>query len=269
MMRRDFSDYVLSVAGRLVGFGVYAMLLAPAIIVVGASFTQGEMLQFPPNGVSLRWYTQAWNSVEFRSAMWTSTYLAVMASAIALALGFTASFVIDRFEFPGKAIFKSLLLSPIVIPIVVLGLALLYLMSYMRIGQSLTGLLLGHVLVALPYVVRALLNGLALFNTTLEEAALNLGASPLRAVTKVTIPVLMPNIVAGGIFAVVTSFGNITLSIFLSGATTVTLPVRIFSFVESSYDPTVAAVSGCVIFVTLGTILIAERLVGMSKVIGK
>lgn len=269
MMRRDLSDYVLAIFGRLIGFGVYGMLLAPAIIVIGASFTKGELLQFPPEGISLRWYAQAWGSPEFKGAMWTSAYLAFLASAIALVLGFTASFVIDRFEFPGKSVFKALLLSPIVIPIVVLGLALLYLMSFLGIGQSLPGLLIGHILVSLPYVVRALLNGLALFNTTLEEAALNLGASPLRAVTKITIPVLMPNLVAGSIFAVVTSFGNITLSIFLSSATTVTLPVRIFSFVESSYDPTVAAVSGCVIVVTLATILLAERLVGMSKVVGK
>lgn len=269
MIRRDPSDYALFIAGCIVRFFVYAMLLAPAVIVLGASLTRGSLLQFPPDGVSLTWYARAWGSQEFTSAIWISTYLAVLASGISLALGFSAAFVIDRFAFPGRAIFQSLLLSPIVIPIVVLGLALLYLLSSLRIGQSLAGLLIGHILVSLPYVVRALLNGLSLFNTTLEEAALNLGASPLRAVTRVTVPMLMPNLVAGAIFAFVTSFGNITLSVFLSGASTVTLPVRIFSFVESSYDPTVAAVSGFVIFVTLGTILIAERLVGMTKIVGK
>lgn len=269
MIQRDISDHILTGLGYLIRFCVYAMLLAPAIIVIGASVTTGSILKFPPDGVSFGWYAKAWASQEFTSGIWLSTYLALLASAISLALGFSAAFVIDRFSFPGRAIFQSLLLSPIIIPIVVLGLALLYLLSSLRISQSLGALLIGHVLVSLPYVVRALLNGLSLFNTTLEEAALNLGASPVRAVCRVTIPVLMPNMVAGTIFAFVTSFGNITLSIFLSGASTVTLPVRIFSFVESSYDPTVAAVSGFVILVTLGTILVAERLVGMSKIVGK
>lgn len=269
MMKRDLSDHALSVAGIIVRTCVYAMMLAPAIIVIGASFTRGSILQFPPDGISLAWYLRAWHSQEFMSAMWASAYIALLASAVSLALGFSAAFVIDRFAFPGRAAFQSLLLSPIVIPIVVLGLALLYLMSALRIGPSLEALLVGHILVSLPYVVRALLNGLSLLNTALEEAALNLGASPLRVVMRVTVPMLVPNLVAGAIFAFVTSFGNITLSIFLSGASTVTLPVRIFSFVESSYDPTVAAISSLVIFITLAVILISERLVGMSKIIGK
>lgn len=99
-------------------------------------------------------------------------------------------------------------------PMVVLGLALLYILSSLGIAQTLTGLLVGHILITIPYVVRSLLSGLLLFNRTLEEAALNLGASPFRAVTRVTIPVLMPNLMAAAIFAFVTSFGNVTLSIF-------------------------------------------------------
>lgn len=256
-------------AGLIVRTLVYAMMLAPALIVIGASFTRGSMLQFPPDGISLRWYLRAWHSQEFMSAMWASAYIALLASALSFALGFSAAFVVDRFAFPGRAAVQSLLLSPIVTPIVVLGLALLYLMSSLRVGPSLEALLVGHILVSLPYVVRALLNGFSLLNSTLEEAALNLGASPLRAVMRVTVPMLVPNLVAGAIFAFVTSFGNITLSIFLSSASTVTLPVRIFSFVESSYDPTVAAVSSIVILIALAIILISERLVGMSKIIGK
>lgn len=269
MMRRDFSDYILALAGYIVRFGVYAIMIAPAIVVIGASFTRGSLLQFPPDGVSLIWYLRVWDSLEFKSAMWTSTYLAILATGISLLVGFSAAFVIDRFKFPGRAMFELLVLSPIVMPMVVLGLALLYILSSLGIAQTLTGLLVGHILITIPYVVRSLLSGLLLFNRTLEEAALNLGASPFRAVTRVTIPVLMPNLMAAAIFAFVTSFGNVTLSIFLAGAASVTLPVRIFTFVESSYDPTVAAVSGVVIIATLVIILIAERLFGMSKVLGK
>lgn len=269
MLRRDFSDHALCAAGYVVRFGVYAMMLAPPVVVLSASLTPGSLLQFPPNGVSLAWYVRVWHSPQFMSAIWTSTYLALLATALSLVLGFSAAFVVDRFTFGGKAMFQSLMLSPIVIPMVVLGLSLLQFLSSLGLGQTFLALLAGHVLITLPYVVRTLLTGLSLLNRVLEEAALNLGASPLRTLVRVTIPVLMPNLIAASVFAFVTSFGNVTLSVFLSGGRIVTLPVQIFTFVESSYDPTVAAVSGVVIIVTLIVILTTERVVGMSQVVGK
>lgn len=269
MLRRDFSDYALSAAGYVVRFGVYTMMIAPPVIVLSSSLTPGSLLQFPPDGVSFMWYVRVWQSLQFKSAIWTSTYLALLATAISLVLGFSAAFVVDRFTFGGRTIFQSLMLSPIVIPMVVLGLSLLQFLSSFGLAQTFLALLAGHVLITLPYVVRTLLTGLSLLNKVLEEAALNLGASPLRTLIRVTIPVLMPNLIAASVFAFVTSFGNVTLSVFLSGGRTVTLPVQIFTFVESSYDPTVAAVSGVVIMVTLMVILIAERVVGMSHVVGK
>lgn len=268
-LERDVSDYMLVVAGYLIRGCVYAMMVAPAVIVLTASLTPGTLLQFPPDGISFRWYQRVWESVQFKSAIWTSTYLALLATGISLALGFLAAFVIDRFQFSGRAVYQSLLLSPIVIPVVVLGLSLLQFFATLKLTQSFVGLLAGHVLITLPYVVRTLLTGLSLFNKVLEEAALNLGASPLRTLTRVTIPVLMPNLIAASVFAFVTSFGNVTLSVFLAGPATVTLPVQIFSFVESSYDPTVAAVSGVVIVVTLLVILITERVIGVSQIVGK
>ncbi|WP_404294948.1 ABC transporter permease (plasmid) [Microvirga sp. RSM25] len=265
----DLSDQILRYGGLILRGFVYLMMLTPAIIVVGSSLTSGAMLQFPPDGLSLKWYNQVWQNGQFIRAIWNSTYLALLATVIALALGFTGAFVLDRFKFPARSLFVSLLLSPIVIPMVVLGLALLQFLSSIGLSQTFTGLLLGHILIMLPYVVRTLTTGFSLLNKTLEEAALNLGAPPLRVIMRVSVPLLMPSIIAAGVFAFVTSFGNVTLSVFLASASTITLPVQIFSFVESSYDPTVAAVSSIVIAVTLGVILLIEKLVGVSQVVGR
>ncbi|UXN57580.1 ABC transporter permease [Phyllobacterium zundukense] len=267
--QHDLSDRVLHYGGLAVRGFVYLMMLTPAVIVIGASFNSGELLKFPPQGFSFRWYAQVWQNQQFMVALWTSAYLAVFATIASLVLGFASAFVLDRFKFPLSSLFASLLLSPIIIPMVVLGLALLQLFSWLGLSQSFTGLFLSHVLIMLPYVVRTLSTGISLINKTLEEAALNLGASPLRTTLRVSLPLLMPSLVAAAVFAFVTSFGNVTLSVFLASASTITLPVQIFAFVESSYDPTVAAVSSIVIAVTLGVILLIEKLVGVSQVVGR
>ncbi|WP_142502186.1 ABC transporter permease [Klebsiella sp. 2680] len=265
----DLSDYILNYGGLVVRGFVYIMMLTPAVIVIGASFTSGTMLQFPPDGFSLKWYMRALADDQFIDAMWTSAYLAFFATLLSLLLGLSSAFVLDRFSFTGRSLFSSLLLSPVIIPMVVLGLALLQFLSWLGISQTFTGLLLGHVLIMLPYVVRTLLTGLGLLNKTLEEAALNLGTAPLRVMCRVTIPLLRPAIIAASVFAFVTSFGNVTLSVFLASSDSVTLPVQIFSYVESSYDPTVAAVSAIVIAITLAVILIIEKVVGVSQIVGR
>lgn len=268
-VKLDLSDHVLNIGGHLLRGFVYMMMVTPAVIVIGSSFTSGSLLQFPPEGFSFKWYQAVFESQQFMQALWTSIYLAFLATVISVALGFTAAFVLDRFDFAMRSSFAALLISPIIIPMVVLGLALLQLLSWLGFGQSFVGLLMGHVLIMLPYVVRTLSTGFGLLNKTLEEAALNLGASPFRTTMRISFPLLMPSLIAAGIFAFVTSFGNVTLSVFLANAASMTLPVQIFAFVESSYDPTVAAVSSIVIAVTLTIILLIEKLVGVSQVAGK
>src|SRR5262249_2242068 len=127
------------------------------------------------------------------------------------------------------------------------------------------GLLIGHLLLTLPYVVRTLTTGLRLVDRTLEQAAMNLRASPLTVVRRVTLPLLLPSLISAAVFAFVASFVNVTLSVFLGTAGTATLPVQIFAYVESSYDPVIAAVSSLVIVVTLSVMLAIERLVGLDQ----
>lgn len=261
-MRYDFTDYVLIVAGAVTRVAVYALLALPAALVVVLSFTSGETMDFPPAGFSMQWYQKAFESEPFMSALWTSTYVAVIVAIAALVIGFAAAFAINRFDFPGKGLLQALAFSPLIVPAVVLGIGLLYLFAWMNLIQTMFPLFAGHLVLAIPYVVRTVLASLTLHNRVLEEAAMNLRASPLQVVRRITLPLILPGLLSAAIFAFVTSFGNVTVSVFLTYGGNVTLPVQLFTYLDHSYDPLVAAVSSIMIFVTLAVILTIERLIG-------
>jgi putative spermidine/putrescine transport system permease protein len=262
----DRIDTALIIAGVIVRPLVYITLMMPAVLVVVVSFTAGATMSFPPDGFSLRWYSAALQSGPFMGALGTSTELAAITTALSLALGLCAAFAIDRYRFRGRSVFRTLTLSPLIVPVVVLGLGLLQFLSWLHLHQTFVGLLAAHVVITLPYVVRTLTASLLLFDRTLEQAAMNLRAPPLTVLRRITLPVLAPAMISASVFTFVTSFGNVTLSIFLGSASTKTLPVQIFTYVENSYDPVLAAVSTIVIFVTLVVIVIVERMVGIEKI---
>jgi len=266
-MRVDLIDRLMQASGLCIRFFVYCTLMLPAVIVVAASLTADNTMAFPPAGLSWRWYSAAVDSPQFMGALWASVRLASVATCLSMLLGFCSAFAINRYRFPGRNQFQTLALSPLVVPMVVLGLGLLQFFAWIGLNQSYVGLLIGHTLIMLPYVVRTLGTGLALLDRTLEEAAQNLRARPLTVIRKVTLPLMLPSLISAAVFAFVTSFGNVTLSVFLGMTGTVTLPVQIFTYVESSYDPILAAVSGIVIAVTLLIILAIERLVGVSRIV--
>ncbi|TIT46114.1 MAG: ABC transporter permease [Mesorhizobium sp.] len=199
------------------------------------------------------------------SALWTSTYVAVIVAIAALVIGFAAAFAINRFDFPGKGLLQALAFSPLIVPAVVLGIGLLYLFAWMNLIQTIFPLLAGHLVLAIPYVVRTVLASLSLHNRVLEEAAMNLRATPLRVVRRITLPLILPGLLSAAIFAFVTSFGNVTVAVFLTYGGHVTLPVQLFTYLDHSYNPLVAAVSSIMIFVTLAVILTIERLIGAER----
>ncbi|MGY4627087.1 ABC transporter permease [Bradyrhizobium sp. USDA 4486] len=266
-MRKSLVDHALSVSGRLLRITVYICLLAPVIIVIASSLTAGRALRFPPDGLSLRWYYAAISDDVFMDAFWVSAKLATIATITSLVIGLAASFALARHAIPGKTLLLGLALSPLVVPMVVIGLGLLQALVWLRLNQSVVGLFIGHVLITLPYVVRTLLSGLVHFDQNLEFAAMNLRASPLRVLIRITLPILAPTMMSAAVFAFVTSFGNITLSIFLGYGGQTTLPVQIFTYVEQSFEPIIAAVSALVVFGTVGLLLIVEGLFGMSKTV--
>jgi len=265
-VRLDPADRLLAIAGWIARPIVYVGLCIPATIIVAASFTAGEVLRFPPEGFSLRWYQAALSSAPFMGSLWTSVRLACLATIGALSLGLCAAMALDRYRFRGREVIRNLTLSPLVVPMVVLGIALLQFLASMKLNQTFVGLLAGHILITVPYVVRTLSASLVLFDRSIEQAAANLRAPPWRVLRLVTLPILFPAIISATVFAFVTSFGNVTLSIFLGTSQATTLPVQIFTYVEQNYDPVLAAVSAVVIMVTLAMILIIEKVVGVEKV---
>ena len=266
-MTSDWLDRLLAFCGTFIQLTVYLTALLPPVIVIGASLTAGNSMGFPPEGLSLRWYGAAFESTPFMTSLVTSLQLAVLAMAASLVIGFAAAYGIDRHRFVGRDTLQALALSPLIVPAVVLGIGLLQFLTLVGLGQTFLGLLIGHVVITLPYVVRTLTNSLLLLDRSCEEAAYNLRARPLTVLRRVTLPLLLPALVSSGIFAFVISFGNITLSIFLGFAGAETLPVQIFTFVEHSYDPTLAAVSAVVIVMTVVIMLAIERIVGMDRVL--
>jgi putative spermidine/putrescine transport system permease protein len=244
----------------------YLLLALPAVIVVASSVSRTRFLTFPPQGFTLVWYRRAFESPAFMGSMLLSTELALVATALALVIGTPAAYVIDRRRFRGRELLQAFLLSPMIVPLVVLAIGLLQLLTWVGLGQPFLRLLIGHVVITLPYVVRTMTASLSLFDRSLEEAALSLRATPWQVVRRVTLPILLPGLLSSAVFCFVTSFGNITVSVFLGHGGQVTLPVQIFTYVEHSYDPMLAAVSTLVIAVTLAVILVVERTVGLERV---
>jgi putative spermidine/putrescine transport system permease protein len=256
-----------AVAGRAFRGLTYGLLALPAVIVVASSLSRTTYLTFPPQGLTLRWYWRAFQSEAFMGSLLLSTELALAATALALAIGTPAAYALDRHRFRGRGLLHGLLISPMIVPLVVLAIGLLQLLTWMGLGQPFLALLAGHVVITLPYVVRTMTASLALFDRSLEEAAMSLRATPWQVVRRVTLPVLLPGLLSSAVFCFVTSFGNITLSVFLARGDQVTLPVQIFTYVEHSYDPVLAAVSTLVIAVTIAVILVVERTVGLERVV--
>lgn len=260
-------DTAFAVAGRAFRALVYVLLALPAVIVMASSLSRTTYLAFPPQGLTLAWYGRAFQSEPFMGSLRLSIYLALAATVLALALGTPAAYALDRHRFRGRQWLQAFLISPMIVPLVVLAIGLLQLLTWIGLGQPFLSLLIGHFVITLPYVIRTMTASLTLFDRTLEEAAMSLRATPWQVVRRVTLPVLLPGLLSSAVFCFVTSFGNITVSVFLARGGQVTLPVQIFTYVEHSYDPVLAAVSTLVIAVTVAVLVLVERLVGLERIV--
>lgn len=246
---------------------VYVFLALPSVIVVTASVSETEYLAFPPQGFTLRWYETVFHSAAFMDSLLLSVKLAVLATILAIIIGTPTAYTLDRHRFRGRTLLLAGILSPLIVPGVVLSVALLQLAVVLGVGTSFWTLLVGHVVVVTPYVVRMMISAFSTYDRTLEEAAMSLRAGPIRTALRITLPVLAPSLISSAVFAFVMSFGNVIVSIFLGGVNTTTLPVQIFSYVQFSYDPSLAAVSSIIIVVTIALLAVVEYFVGYDRVI--
>ena len=232
---------------RIFSLLALAFMALPLAVIVGASLTETSFLAFPPQGLTLKWYGVMLADPSYVSSFATSTLLAACATMIAVVLVVPAALAIARYSFQGKAFISSLLLSPLVLPHIVLGAALLQFGSGIGLTRSFLALLVGHTVIVTPFVLRSTLAMLSPSQRALEEASLDLGAGPITTFFLIVLPQIRPGLVAGSIFAFISSWINVELSIFNTNAELSTIPVKLFNYVQYTVDPTIAAVSSLTI----------------------
>jgi putative spermidine/putrescine transport system permease protein len=258
---------------------VYAFLLTPLVIVVLASFNSGEYLSFPPEGFSLRWYVKFLNSASFMDSLWFSLELALICTVCSTVLGTMVALYVVRFAGKWREHLRVFIIMPLLLPEILTAIALLFFYYnieafFKAVGldalsgmfrNSFLGLLIGHVLITLPFVFLGISASLYNFDMSLEEAARSLGAGKLTTFRRITLPLIKPGIIAGGLLAFIISFDLFNISLLLKGVGTATLPIQLFDYVRWDFDPTAAAVSSVSIAITLVAIVLTERLVGLHS----
>ena len=240
-------------------------MIGPFIIIIFAGASAGESLAFPPDGLSLRWYLKVFTIESFRQSFVLSMGLAIFGTLAALLLGIPAAYALNRYELPGAETIRTVVASPIIVPGIIVGLALL---RYMVIPLDVTvtvALFMAHTALVLPYAVRVVSSSLNNLRSDMEEAAVLLGCTRLQAFTKVVLPNIRGGVLAAFILGFVTSFNQVPVSLFLSGPGVRTLPIDMLAYMEITYDPSVAALSALLAFMSLAIVFIAERLLGFSR----
>ncbi|HVY17707.1 MAG TPA: ABC transporter permease [Rhodopila sp.] len=257
-----------SLALRTVTGLTFLFIAAPLVVTMALSISDTRFVAFPPKGFTLSWFGNVVANPDFRSSLYYSLWLAASATAGALLLGMPAALALVRFQVKGSAALRSLLLSPLVFPVLITGLALLQLFSMMGWQVVWRNLLIAHILVTFPYVVRTVSASLILADVTLEEAARTLGASRWRAFVRVTLPQIAPGVVAGALFAFMVSFDNFPVSMWLADAANDPMPMFIYRHATGVFDPSVAATSTLMIGLAIVVVLAIERLVGLKRAMG-
>jgi putative spermidine/putrescine transport system permease protein len=243
-----------------------ALLTAPTIVVLITSFTNGFSLKFPPPGYSLRWYEALFTqSPELWSAALRSVQVALLATALAAALAVAAALALARQPSGWARLADSVFMSPLMLPTLALGLALLMTFNVLGVPLSFWTLVIGHGAIPTPYILRTTIASLLQLDPVLLQSARSLGAGAAFTFRTVTLPLVLPGVAAGAFIAFMASFDNVAISLFLADARSEMLPIRMWHNIESNLDVRTAAVSGVLIAVTVAALVLMERLVGISR----
>jgi len=264
-MQRSLRDHAyFGTIGLLAGLTMLLLLLPTAVVLI-ISFTGGITLKFPPPSWSVRWYIELLKSDEIIQPAITSLKVAVMATIGSGILGTAAALGIARSKSRLARMLDALFMSPMVLPAMAFGLSLLLVFNMLAIRLSTTTLVLGHVIICVPYVIRMVGAAVQQLNPTLITASISLGASRWYTFRRITLPLIRRGIVAGAFVAFLSSFDNVPISLFLADARTEVLPIKLWAILEGSLDVRVAAVSGVIVILTLIGLLVAERLGGLNR----
>jgi putative spermidine/putrescine transport system permease protein len=250
----------------LAGFAVlvFAFLVAPLAIIVGAAFSDTSFLTFPPQGLTLHWFTRIFEIGAFRRTMLTSLLLAFGGTALSLLVGVPAAYAVARFRPDLPRFLPNVFVLPILVPELVLGFSLLKSVATGLHLPIVASLLIGHALLVLPYCVRVTGASLAQFDFSIEEAAVSLGCPRWRAFFQVVLPNIRAGVIAAFILAFITSINDVSVSIFLTGPGVSTLPIQILAHMEQFFDPVIASVSVLLMAVTVAVMAVVEATLGLT-----
>lgn len=244
---------------------IYLFLLSPLIVVFIISFDTRPYLSFPPAGFTLGSYRALVHNAAFVHGFTVSLIVGAIVAVLSTALGTLSALALARFDFRGKALLSWIFISPLLVPHIVLGMALMLVLAPLYLTDTYTGLVIAHLGITLPYVIRTVSMSLMTMNKQCEEAASVLGAHPLTVFRRVTLPLIWPGLAAGAVIAFLISFDEAVIALFVVGANASTLPVEIFRYVEYKTDPQVAALSVVLILLSLIFVVFIERTAGLRK----
>ncbi len=239
---------------------VYAFLFLPIVIVFVMSFSASKYSVFPIRAFSLKWYGRAFEDDKIVAALQTSVLISVVAALLATAVGTLAAMGFVRHRFGARDLLHAFFLSPLIIPEIITGIALLSFATLLNLQGGIALVVIGHVLIGLPFVLTVVSARLYGFDRSLEEAAMDLGASEVTTFRRVTLPLIMPGILGGALLAFTVSFDNFLITYLLAGSEVMTIPVQIYSMIRFEFTPKIHAVSTFIVFVSISLILLVQLL---------
>lgn len=244
-------------------------LILPILVIVPLSFADSTFLSYPIPGFSLRWYQSLFESDDWMRAAHNSFIVAPAATLLATVLGTLAAVGLNKSDFRGKAVVMAVLISPMVVPVVVVGVGVYIFFAQIGLSETYTGLILAHAALGAPFVVTTVSATLAGFNHNLVRASLSLGASPMRTFFRITLPVIAPGLISGALFAFGTSFDEVVVTLFVAGPTQSTLPRQMFAGIRENISPAIAALATILIFFSICLLGTLEWLRGRNKAAAK
>lgn len=244
---------------------VLLFLLGPFLIVFIAGFSGEETLAFPPKSYSLRWITHVFTVESFQRSFTTSMLVGLGATALALLLGVPVAYALSRYQFRGKELVRTVVTTPLIVPGIIVGLALLRYFVLRVDLPVVASLLAGHTTLLIPYTVRVVSASLANLRSDIDDAAITLGATRLQVFFKVILPNIRGGVAAAFILAFITSFNQVPVSLFLTGPGVSTLPIEMLSYMEFTFDPSIAALSTLLVVLTVALVFITEKMLGITR----
>lgn len=231
-------------------------IIAPIVIVLIISFSSAQFLTFPPPGYSLQWYENIFDNSAWIRSLWVSLRVMLPAAIAATVLGTAAAFALNRCRIPGAALINGILMAPLVVPVIITAAALFGVFRIWGLYGSIGGLILAHTVLTIPYVLSTVGASLQLVDKRLEDAAANLGATPWIAFKSVTLPLILPAVLSGLLFAMVISFDELVVSLFISTPVVRPVTVQMWSNIRGDVDPTIAAIATLIFLFSLAALLV-------------